>query len=66
MLGKLEADGWTRKRKGWSIIWTHPELERAIVDGRGYGHNPGIRFDGKNFATLREAKTFALERILND
>lgn len=59
-MSKLEEDGWTRRRKGWSIIWTHPGSERAIVDGRGCGLNPGIRFNGADYATLREAKTAAL------
>ena len=55
-----EQDGWTRKRRGWSDIWTHPASKRAVVDGRGYGLNPGIRFNGEEFSTLKAAKAAAL------
>jgi hypothetical protein len=51
--------GWKRKFKGTSRggahIHTHPDAERAIVE-----NHHGITFDGKNYLSLEDAKTAAL------
>ena len=51
-----QVNGWTVKRRGWSHIYTHPEVEGAIVDGRGYGLNPGVRHRGVTFASVAAAQ----------
>jgi hypothetical protein len=53
---------WIKKRRGWSDIWTHPMLIHAIVDTRGFGQNPRISFEGIVFSSVKEAKSFALEK----
>jgi hypothetical protein len=54
---------WVKKNKGWSTIWTHPYLSRAIVDTNGFGINARISYDGHFFDTLAEAKDFAEQTI---
>lgn len=54
---------WVKKRKGCAIIYTHPTLDRAIVDRKGFGAGPSITYDGKAFDTVMQAKEYALASI---
>lgn len=59
------ADGWTKKFKGSAVrggawIYTHPALTRAIVQN----HN-GVSYDGQHFASVEDAKAFALKGQAN-
>jgi hypothetical protein len=42
---------WTKKRKGNSKIYKHPNVDRAIVE-----NFKGVFFDGKEYATVNDAK----------
>ena len=53
-------DDWKVKRRGWSDIHTHPIVDGAIVDGRGFGLNPGVRHRGKDYESVAAAKRAAL------
>lgn len=57
---------WTKKSKGWSTIWTHPKLVRAIVDTNGYGINSRISYNGLIFETVKAAKRHAESEIVED
>ena len=48
--------GWKKTRRGWSDIYTHPAVEGAIVDGRGFGLKPGVRHRGVKYASVADAK----------
>jgi len=52
--------GWSVKRKGTADIWTHPGYKGAIVDGRGFTLNPGVRHLGVQYPSVKQAK-LALE-----
>jgi hypothetical protein len=53
---------WSCKRKGFSHIWTHPKLSKAVVDNRGFGINPRVYYMGKLFKNVEEAKLFAMSK----
>lgn len=47
---------WKRVRRGWSDIHIHPDIDGAVVDGRGFGLNPGVRHKGMSYSSVAEAK----------
>jgi len=56
--------GWSKKRKGCAYIYTHPNVDGAVVDRRGFGINAAmganITWKGWEFDSVEQAKTFAL------
>lgn len=54
---QAEAEGWTKKRRGTAIIYTHPHA----YDGRAVVSNSwGVTFNGKQYDTVDDAKADAL------
>jgi hypothetical protein len=47
---------WTKKRKGFSLIYTCRYSDRAIVHTR-FGMSPGVYCDGRSFGSVDEAKS---------
>lgn len=57
---------WKKKRKGSAIVYTAPNINRAIVDRRGFGSPPYITFNGISFDTVDQAKSYAENEYKND
>jgi hypothetical protein len=53
---------WTKKRKGFSLIYTCWYSDRAIVHTR-FGRNPGVFYDGKSFESVGDAILYAEKDI---
>lgn len=54
---------WIKKRKGCAYIYVNDEhMEGAIVDRRGFGANPQITFEGKEYSSVEAAMKFSEER----
>jgi hypothetical protein len=47
---------WSNKPKGNAKIYTHPNVDRAIIE-----NFKGVFFDGKKYASVQEAKNAAMK-----
>ncbi len=52
------TDGWTKKSKGNAKIYTHPGVDRAIVENHW-----GVAYDGQKFDSVEAAKISALAQV---
>ena len=57
----LKRDGWRKKLRGVSYIWTHHDVEKAIVQNCFNG----IRFNGIQYPTLIDAMEAARGKRLD-
>ena len=62
----MSAPGWSKKRKGSGDIWTHPQLENAVVDTRGLGANARISYKNRMFSSVKDAKQAAMKDIAKE
>lgn len=46
---------WKKKSKGNAKIYTHPNVDRAIIE-----NFKGVFFDGKEYPSVKEAMTAAI------
>lgn len=53
--GQAEAVAWRKKRKGTATVYTHPSLDRAVVQSPY-----AVTYNGEIFATVEAAKRSAL------
>lgn len=54
-LAPIRGDGWTKKSKGNAKIYTHPSVERAVVENHW-----GVTFNGLKYPSVDMAKIAAL------
>ncbi len=55
---------WQKKNKGNATLYIHPSIEGAIVVTK-FGMNAGVRWRGRPFSSVNEAKDEANKELTN-